>query len=188
MHRRTRAALAVGALLLAAPAITSCGFDAPTDRINTNGAGSTNRDGDIDLVGAVIVASRPNAGTLIATLVNGTDEEVSFRALSGEGLTAAPFEALDIAAKRSINLAEGAREGAGVTLTGDFEAGEFVTVALGFSSGETVTHEIPVVPPCYEYEGLDTQPGDEEAAEGLQPEVEPFACDLGGAEGGEEAH
>ena len=44
-----RLALAAGGLLLAVPALASCGFDYPTERVNTVGAGVTNRDGTVDV-------------------------------------------------------------------------------------------------------------------------------------------
>ena len=50
-HRRTLA-LAVGALLLATPALSSCGFNLATDRVNTTQHGATNRDKSVDVLAA----------------------------------------------------------------------------------------------------------------------------------------
>ncbi len=57
MHLRRTTALSVGSLLLAAPLLSSCGFNYATDRPNTVAAGANNRDGAVDVLGAVIVSS-----------------------------------------------------------------------------------------------------------------------------------
>ena len=58
-----RLALAAGGLLLAVPALASCGFDYPTERVNTIGAGVTVRDADVDVTGTLIVSGQPDSGT-----------------------------------------------------------------------------------------------------------------------------
>ena len=45
LHRRSTATALVAVLLPLAAALTSCGFDYPTDRVNTIAAGANNRDG-----------------------------------------------------------------------------------------------------------------------------------------------
>ncbi len=68
-----RLALAAGGLLLAVPALASCGFDYPTERVNTVGAGVTNREGTVDIGGSLVVSAQPDSGTLIGALSNTSD-------------------------------------------------------------------------------------------------------------------
>lgn len=170
-----RLALAAGGLLLAVPALASCGFDYPTERINTVGAGVTDRDAEVDATGLLIVAGQPDSGTLIGTLSNNVDSDRSLVALTGgeEGqLEADQRQPIDIPARGFVNLATLAEEGDGVTLTGDFDAGDFVTITLSFDNDESVTMEIPVMKPCYQYEGLDNTSD--------QPSTEPlYSCEAG---------
>jgi copper(I)-binding protein len=170
-----RLALAAGGLLLAVPALASCGFDYPTERINTVGAGVTDRDAEVDATGLLIVAGQPDSGTLIGTLSNNVDEDRTLVSLTGgeEGdVQADERKPVDIPARGHVNLATLAEADAGITVSGDFDAGDFVTVTLSFDNDETVTMEIPVMKPCYQYEGLDNT-SDEPSTEPL------YSCEAG---------
>ena len=68
LHRRSTATALVAMLPLAA-VLTSCGFDYPTDRVNTIAAGVNNRDASVDVLGARVVAWSDGRGRLIGTLV-----------------------------------------------------------------------------------------------------------------------
>ena len=46
LHRRSTATALVAVLLPLAAALTSCGFDYPTDRVNTIAAGTNNREAE----------------------------------------------------------------------------------------------------------------------------------------------
>jgi hypothetical protein len=156
--RHLRLALAAGGLLLAVPALSSCGFDYPTERVNTVGAGVTNHDAKVDVGGALIVAGQADSGTLIGTLSNNEDTDHSLATLTGgeKGeITADEHAAVEIPARGHLNLATLAAAGDGITVTGDFDAGDFVDVTFVFDNDESVTMEIPVVKPCYQFEGLD---------------------------------
>lgn len=155
-----RLALATGGLLLALPALASCGFDYPTERVNTVGAGVTDRDGQVDVGGAKIVAGQADSGTLIAALTNNSeDTDISLTGITGgdegEIEADADFQPIEITAEDHVNLAALAEADQGVTVSGDFEAGDFVTVTLDFDNGESVTMDVPVMKPCYQLEGLD---------------------------------
>jgi hypothetical protein len=186
MHFRRNIALAAGALVLAAPVLSSCGFNYATDRINTPSAGVNNRDKTVDVLSAVIVAGQPNSGTFIATLSNNSaTKEISFTDLSGaEGntVTADSFDPIKIAPAAAVNLATVG----GVRLTGEFQAGNFVPVTVGFDNGESVTMDIPVVLACGRYEGLDEAPSASlSATSSASPSTEaspteeatPYTCD-----------
>ena len=65
-----RLALSIGALVLAVPGVSACGFNYATDRENTIANGVSNKDGEVDVLNAVIVSSEDGSGTFIATLSN----------------------------------------------------------------------------------------------------------------------
>ena len=140
---------------LAAP-LSSCGFDYATDRDYTPGSGANNREGDVDVLSAVVVSAAEGSGTFVASLSNnGSDEEETFTAVAGQDteVTAAEFEPIAIPAGGLVNLAEPA---AGIVLTGDFSAGDVVPITVDFGNGERVSLNVPVVSDETGYwEGLD---------------------------------
>jgi hypothetical protein len=153
-----RLALAAGGLLLAVPALASCGFDYPTERVNTVGAGVTVRDADVDVTGTLIVSGQPDSGTLIGGLSNNVEEDITLTEIAGGekgNIEPDEFEPVEIAAAGHVNLAALAEADEGITVSGDFVAGDFVTITFTFDNDQSVTTEIPVMKPCYEFEGLD---------------------------------
>ena len=64
LHRRSTATF-VAVLLPLAAALTSCGFDYPTDRVNTIAAGTNNREADVDVLGARVVAFARGGGPVL---------------------------------------------------------------------------------------------------------------------------
>ncbi len=54
-----------------------------------------------------------------------------------------------------VELTAKGEEEAGLTVSGDFDAGDFVDVTFTFDNDESVSLEIPVMKPCHQYEGLD---------------------------------
>jgi hypothetical protein len=156
---RRRAALLATTALLAVPALASCGFDAATDRVNTISAGVNNRDGNIDVLGAVVVATGAGTGLFEATLSNNStlaettqaDQLVSIAPEGGSTATVntvASFKPITINPSASVSMFATA---AGVPLTGSFSPGSFVSVTLTFQSGQQTTMTVPVVQPCYQY-------------------------------------
>ena len=161
---------AAAVLALAAP-LTSCGFDYATDRVYTPAAGANDRSTAVDVLGAVIVSGQEGSGTFIASFAN-NDQEISqtVDSLAGAGETTLEvdeFDPIEIEPGQLVNLAVDG----GINVTGEFGPGDFITVAIGFGNGETSTLDIPVVPPCDEFEGLDT------SAEGS---TETFDCEVEG--------
>lgn len=165
MHLRRTLALATGAILLAAP-LTSCGFDRATNRINTIAAGTNNRDASVDVLGAVVVSAQPGSGTFIATFVNNdTTASATVDKLEPQAGTDAQvvdFSPLDLDPNSMVNLAE---DDQGVQVTGDFEAGDRLPMVVELEGGDLVEVDVPVVPNCREWEGLDGTGGDCEVAE-----------------------
>ena len=156
MHFRRNIALALTGLVLAAPALTACGFDYATDRLYTPAAGVNNTDATVDVLGAVIVSGQDDSGTFIASLSNNDPtEEATFESLagaSGNTIQAESFAPITIPGGGLVNRATDG----GVPVTGTFTAGDFVPVTVSFGNGERATMKIPVVTNDGHYEGLDT--------------------------------
>lgn len=155
--RRSARLLAAGALVLAAPALTSCGFDYATDRVYTPGVGTNDRSTEIDVLGAVVVSAEDGSGTLVATFVNNTnDSDATITEIQGAGddeaLTVEGFSTITVPANGLVNLADAETP---INVSGDFDSGAFLTLAFTFGDGSTVEQEVPTVPDCYEYAGLD---------------------------------
>jgi hypothetical protein len=182
-HRRTLA-LAVGALLLATPALSSCGFDLATDTVNTTQHGATNRDKSVDVLAAVIIAEQPGSGTLSAQLVNNSGEATELSTIEGseDTLSVSTIEPTEIPTRGAIAAAD---LGDGIRVEGDFAAGEFVSLTMTFSNGDQVALDVPVVRACGVYAEVEQAPAveteGEEAAESTSAEA--YSCETH-AEGG----
>ena len=155
--RRSARLLAAGALVLAAPALTSCGFDYATDRAYTPGAGTNDHSQTIDVLSAVVVSAEAGSGTLVASFANndntatGTITDIK-GAGDDEGLTVEGFSTITVPANGLVNLADATTP---VNISGDFDSGAFLTLEFTFGDGTTVQQDVPTVPDCYEYAGLD---------------------------------
>jgi copper(I)-binding protein len=141
---------------LAAP-LSSCGFDYATDRDYTPAGGANNRDGDVDVLSAVVVSAAEGSGTFVASFSNNDpDDEQTFSAIAGDegtAVTAAEFDPVTITAGGLVNLADPATD---IVLTGDFEAGDSLPLTLDFGNGERVSLNVPVVADDTGYwEGMD---------------------------------
>jgi hypothetical protein len=175
MQPRRSLRLVAGALVLALPLLSSCGFNKATDRVYTPAEGTNNRTGTVKVLAAVVAAAQPGSGTFIATLSNdSTKESNTLTELAGTGdsadLSVGEIDSpVEIEPRGFVNLAD---EG-GVTLSGDFGAGDFVELTLTFDSGDTVTMDVPVVYACEEYAGLDTSAGSPSESASDEPTDEP---------------
>lgn len=173
---RSRVALATATLALAAPVLTSCGFEYATDRVYTPGVGTNNRSGVVDVLAGAIVSAQPGSGTFIASLSNNsTEEAVALEQLAGTGgeanLSFTSFSPIEVSPGGFVNLVDEQP----IEVTGDLEAGEFVEVALVFDNGERVTLGVPVVEEEAEYSGLDVTgepPADDPPGEADPDDVE----------------
>lgn len=156
LRMSARVLAAAGALALAT-VVSSCGFDYATDRVYTPGAGVNDRDANVDVLAAVIVSAQKGSGTFIASFANNDQEKsATVTSIAGAGDDAAvqaeSFQPITIDAGQLVNLATDG----GVILKGDaVSSGGNVTLEIGFGDGESVQMDVPVVPPCHEYEGLD---------------------------------
>lgn len=164
MHLRRSLALTAGALVL----LTSCGFDLATDQPYNPGEGTNDQSGDVEVLSALIVAAQPNEGTVVVTLVNGTGDEQSLTAIAGTDLEVTDFDPITVPGESYVNLADDG----GVTVTGDFDAGQFLPLTFTFESGQTTSFDVPVVTACDSYEGLDLTEGSENIPYDCDPEHE----------------
>ncbi|WP_183095353.1 hypothetical protein [Nocardioides stalactiti] len=151
LNRRSTAVVAV--LLPLTGALTSCGFDYPTDRVNTIAAGVNNREASVDVLGARVLAFADGQGRLIGTLVYNDNDAEKPAVLTGiEGDAIAPTQAkVEVGPNERVNLAEDAS----VAVTGEFAAGEVITLSYQFSTDEVVTVDVPVVKACGQYADIE---------------------------------
>jgi hypothetical protein len=157
LRRSARLLTAAGVLLLAAPVLTSCGFDYATDRPYTPGAGVNDQDATVDVLSAVVVSAEDGSGTLITSFSNNNRADATtVSAVAGAGdtadLTIGDFDPIEIPAGGLVNLADAETP---ITVEGDFETGDFLTLEFTFGDGSTTTVTLPSVQDCYEYAGLD---------------------------------
>ena len=144
---RRSLALTAGALMLAVPTLSSCGFNYATDEIYTASAGTDVRTSAVDVLNAVIVSDKDNTGAFVATFSNNnktTADKVTGLAGAGDDtdLSAIDLKPIDVAPGSYVNLADGDQR---VTVTGSFTAGDVVMVTIDFANAESVTFGVPVV-------------------------------------------
>jgi hypothetical protein len=157
LRRSARLLAAAGALLLAAPALSSCGFDYATDRVYTPGTGTNDQNAEVDVLGAVVVSAEDGSGTLITSFSNNdADKPATVDSITGTvkdaALTVGDFDPIEIPAGGLVNLADAKTP---ITIKGDFDTGQFVTLEFTFGDGTSTNLDVPTVADCYEYAGLD---------------------------------
>jgi hypothetical protein len=141
-----RRSVAVAVLALT-PALSSCGFDRPTDQVYTPGVGVNERSGQVDVLHALVVSGADGSGTVVANLVNNDQseaDELTRIAGAGEdqGITVTLEQPVEIPAGGSVQLIDDNEisvEGEAIT------SGAFVELSFAFERGETVTVDVPVV-------------------------------------------
>jgi len=171
LRKTARLLAATGALLL----VSACGFDYATDRDYTPGEGTNNRDAVVDVLSAVVVAGESGSGTFIASFAsNDLEESVSVTGITasfdGAPLTVEGPTTIEVPAHGLVNLADATEP---ITVTGDFELGNFLDMTFTFSDGDKVEMEVPSVNDCGDFAGLDATADPATAAERCAaPEVE----------------
>jgi hypothetical protein len=151
--RRTLALGTAGVAAIAA--LSACGFNYPTDRINNLTAGTDYRQGTVDILNAAIVAQQANSGTLVATFVNNSQSNtVALQSMSGDNTAVGQVtisKPVSIQPNGAVNLA-GTQ---GIPVSGTFALGQFVTLSFQFDNGDTATVDVPVVADDGQWAGLD---------------------------------
>lgn len=157
--------LAAAVLVLGAPALTSCGFDYATDAIYTPAPGTNDRQGQVDVLNAAVVASENGKSVFLATLSNNsTKESDALTKLEGEGITATTRGNLELRPGGFNNLAESG----GIQLSGgDIKPGGYVELTLTFTNAEPVTMDVPVHAPVDQWAEFGT-PSQESGGHGSE--------------------
>ena len=150
-----RRSLALGAAGLAASAaLTGCGFNYPTDRINNPVSGVDYREGTVDILNAVVVAKKPDLGTFVATFVNSSPTQtVTLQSASGDNTAISNVDVSPFTMKPNSLLNLAATKG--IPVSGSFALGQFVNVSFQFDDGETANLSVPVVADDGQWAGLD---------------------------------
>ena len=149
-----RRRLAAVAMVLLIPALAACTYQ--TDQVYQPAVGVNNRDGSVDVLGAVVVSSTEGRGTFVASLVNSNREESDTLTgmTAGEGTDAqiqlsAPVE---LKPESLVNLAD---SGA-VSIVGETVApGKFIRLVLTFQSGQETEVNVPVVDKDEEFSDIE---------------------------------
>lgn len=131
-------------MVLLVPTLGACGFGYQTDQVYQPGIGVNNRDGTVDILGAVVVSSLNGEGTMVASLVNENEsKDDALVNVTGDGLEVSLSAPVKLPAGELVNLAD---TGA-VSVTGDtIQPGKFARLKLTFESGQTTELNAPVVP------------------------------------------
>ena len=147
MLRPARRRLAALAMALMVPILGACQYQ--TDQVYQPSVGVNDRDGTVDVLGAVVVSSSDGQGTFVASLVNKDLEESNVLTdVTGEDLQVLLAAPVRIGPESLVNLAD---TGA-VSVAGEgVSPGKFVRLTLVFQSGQSTELNVPVVPAADEY-------------------------------------
>lgn len=138
LRRRT----ALAAVLLAVPALASCGgFNYQTDQVYTPAAGVDDRSGSVDVLNAVLVSSEDGVATFAGSLVNNSLTTAdTFTGITGAGVTAT--------VPRTVihpgDLVNFATEGQVVVKGDRVVPGNFVDLTFSFANGDAASIHVPV--------------------------------------------
>jgi hypothetical protein len=153
-----RRRLAAVATVLLIPSLGACEYQ--TDQVYQPGVGVNNREGTVDVLGAVVVSSTDGQGTFVASLVNqDLEKSNSLTGVTGEDLEVQIAAPVELGPETLVNLAD---TGA-VSVTGEsVEPGSFARLTLEFESGQETEVNAPVVP--YEDEYSEIAPAEPSAS------------------------
>lgn len=135
------------AVVLAAPVLSSCGFNEPTDRVYNPAVGVNDRSGSVDVLGAVIVSGSKGTGTVSATLVNNDPQNAdAVSRIAGSGKSSG----VSVRLPGRVELKPGgttklSSSTAVVAKGAAVKPGYFVTLTFSFQRARNVTLDVPVV-------------------------------------------
>jgi hypothetical protein len=144
-----RRSIAAAALVLAVPALSSCGvsFGAQTDQVYNPSTGVDDQSGEVDVLNALIVSGTSGSGTVVATLVNkNQDRPDTLTDVTGAGAdSGATVQVSGPTTIPAAGLLDLAKQG-GVSIRGQrVSPGNFVTITFSFAHAKTILLEVPVV-------------------------------------------
>lgn len=163
-RRLRRSLTTAAALVLLAVPLSAC-TSAGTDFIYTPAQGVNARDGDVDVLNALLVSSEDGEGRFIAGLANndqqqgdaltgvaGAGEDASVQVqLVGSGVELQPGGFVQIADLGSR------QEGTQILVSGeDVVAGDFIRLSLQFANADAVEVHVPVVEPGEDFGAYST--------------------------------
>ena len=142
-----RRRLAVVAAVLLVPSLGACQYQ--TDQVYQPGVGVNDRDGTVDVLGAVVVSSTDGEGTFVASLVNqGLEQTETLTGVTGEEVEVQLTAPVEIDPESLVNL----DQAGAVSVSGEsIEPGRFARLTLEFESGQETEVNVPVVADEDEY-------------------------------------
>lgn len=162
-----RALTSAAALALLAVPLTAC-TGADTDEIYQPAQGALNRDGDIDVLNALVVSTSEGQGRLIAGLASTGQEPDELVNVTPAGDTDVQVQLeggdTQIPARGFLQLADDAA--ANITVSGEQVApGGYVRLTLEFDKAEPAEVNVPVVAPGEDFSTLATTSPSESPSE-----------------------
>jgi len=131
--------IAAASLLVLAPVLTACGFNAQTDAVYQSSTGVNARTGQVWVLNATVVTGTDGEGTFAGTLVNQSRTK-SAQLVSVSGDTGAatvvvpPASPVNLATKGQIRISDPA-----------IKPGAYVKLTLQFDNGQSTDLNVPVV-------------------------------------------
>jgi hypothetical protein len=147
---RRRPRLAAAFLVILVPALGACGFNEQTDRVYQPSVGVNNRQGVVDVLGAVVVSGTDGSGTFVASLDN--KDQTKSQTLTGitgaDGVEVTLVKKVEVPPGELVNFANmGVASVSGHTI----QAGGFARLTLEFESGQSAQVNAPIVAPEQQY-------------------------------------
>jgi hypothetical protein len=144
-----RRSIAAAVVVLAAPALSSCGvnFGAQTDQVYNPSVGVDDRSEQVDVLNALIVSDTSGSGPVVASLANNDQQTAdTLKGVSGAGkdasLTVKVGGDTTIPAGGLLNLAT---DGTNFATGKRIAPGNFVEITFSFDRSGSVTLDVPVV-------------------------------------------
>ena len=137
-----RRRLAALALALVLPALGGCKYQ--TDQVYQPAVGVNERQGDVDILGAVVVSGTAGSGIFVASLANkDADKPATLSAVTGpKGYTITVAKPVTVGPEALVNMS---KLGAVQVNGPDVAAGGFVRLTLNFDTGQSTEVNVPIV-------------------------------------------
>jgi hypothetical protein len=147
---RRRPWLAAASLVFLVPALGACGFNYQTDKVYQPSVGVNNRQGTVDVLGAVVVSGSEGTGTFVASLDN--KDENKAQTLTGitgsDGVEVTLVKQVEVPPGGLVNFAD---MGVASVHGSSIRAGGFARLTLEFESGQSAQVNAPIVAPEDQY-------------------------------------
>ena len=148
LKARPRTVALAAALLMSVPALSSCAAQV-TDEVYNPTQGVNNRDGQVDVLHALVVSDGKDGGRLIAGLVNQDQENTD--ALTGVTVADGGSAKVTVESGGETKIPAGgilqlADDNSAEVLVKGVKAGGYVKVTFSFANADPATLDVPVVP------------------------------------------